>query len=286
MVRERVEIQAFVTSYLARIGGALDECAPGVFRVELPREAAAELEGSSWGWWNSERAHATYYFTFDPERVDEAANVELIAAGSHRLEQIVASVRRLTRSFKVWLPAYECVERMARPPRYVFYRPFYVFLLSVHTNGSPPPLSNLHIAVDRVDRVALRQLAEALPGLPLLDGSPPQSEAAPFEAPELGLDGAFGLAFDELMMHLEHAGSQWADAARWELEQERARLEEFYTIREREGDDVSAERNQRLLELTEMMPRVQVHVRSVGELTLPVTYDEAGRAQHLTFELF
>lgn len=288
MVREDALVKEFVASYIAEMGGVFEEIAPGVFRAELSREASAELEGTTWGLWHSpdDRAHATYYFTFDADRVDAVADTELVVPGSHRLEQMIASVRRLTRGFQAWLPAYECVERMAWQPRYVYYRPFFLFLMKLQTNGGHTPIPGLSVAVDRVDQVALRHLADALPGLPLMDGAPPQSDAAPKEEPLLSLDLAFGLAFDELLTQLEQASSEWADAQRFALESEKYRLMEFFAARERDGDDVSEERNRRLEELEEMMPRVRVEVQSIGDLSLPVTYDENGGVRHLAFELF
>ena len=285
--REQALVRAFVTSYLSCAGAAAEEVSPGILRAEVPARVAAELEGSAWLGWLSPQdapAHVTYYFTFDPSVAARQADVELIAPGSWRLERMAHSVRRTARAFGMWLP----VPRDARydpAGRGLRYRPFYLFLLSLRTPGGAAPYGPVSVAVDRVDQLALRQLAEMLPRLPLRPGRPDDGGETALEPPRTGFERAFELAFEEVLRLLEAGDAAWAGERRSELAREKERLERFYAERAAEGEDVTAERDRRLAELDRLAPRVFVGIEAVADLYLPVAQEEDGTVRHLAFAM-
>lgn len=289
MANEAVRLKALLHGYVEGIGGQIEDVSPGIVRVELPQDAAAEFEGGPWALWRNptanESTHISYYFTFDPLIASERSDVEWIAPGSHRFEQIAASIRRLTGAFRAWLPASRCIDRMRWHPQKIAYRPFLLFLFRINLRGKGKEVRPFPVAVDRVDQLALTHLARVLPGMPLRRGRP-QDEGIPLEPAIASFDVAFATAFDELLSHLENETHNWADEARKAVEAERERLEQFYMERDGEDDRIDVERRQRLGELDALLPRARVDVVSVGDVSLPVAYDDRGGLHHLAFHLF
>lgn len=286
--RDRALVQEFVLGYFTQVGAAIEEVSPGVYRVEVAREVAAELDGTPWFPWYGQdggAAHVTYYFTFDPDTAQLHPDVEHVTIGSQRVEQLIHSVKRNARTASLWLPAFECVRRLKSPPRAVVYRPFFVFHLGLRAQGAGEPRQSFAVAVDRVDQLPLRQLATLLPRLPLRAGRPPAA-AGPLEPARISLEVAFALAFEELLTQLEADDLSWAQQASRALADERARLIQFFAERAAEGDDVAEERERRLAELKARMPRVRVKVESVADVYLPVACEPGGgSARHLAFAL-
>lgn len=278
-------IRSLVLEYLSLLGASVSEVEPDLFRVELDRERAAELEGDSlpaWMWTGGpdRPAQITYYFTFTPETAEKHAEAELIGPNSHRLQQVVESIRRIARAARAYVPLHAggftdeqipAALRAGRPHREgsVRYRPFFFLCLRLDPHGSAEPSRLFHVAVDRVDRLPLRQLAEVLPRLPLAGGTP-HDLGLPVEEPASDLDEAFRIAYDELLETLRREDAPWAQEALSAVEQERERLLGYFAACERDGLDVSEERGLRLAELERMRPRLFVRLQGVCEAYLPV----------------
>lgn len=275
-------VRSFMLRYLELLGATVEEVEPDLFRVELDREKAAELEGDSmpaWMWTSgpTQPAQITYYFTFAPAIAERRPEAELVGLGSHRLQQAVESVRRLARATRAHLPM------DGLPVTGVRYRPFYLLCLRIDHHGATEPSRLFHVAVDRVDGLPLRQLAELFLRLPLCAGAP-AGTGVPVDEPQTDLTGAFLIAYQELLETLQRSDSTWATDALEALERERARLLRYFETCERDGLDVREERVHRLEEIETMRPRVCVRLQAACEAYLPVRI-EGGSVEHLALQL-
>lgn len=273
MVRRSIEAtREIVLAYLDLIGANVEETAPGVIRAELTREEAVELDGGANLFWlhpADARQKQVYYFTFSPEAAERDEEVELVSLGSHRAQQVMQAIRKRAQATRMWLPA----------PGARAYRPFFFLLIRLDFEGSRGFRRIVRIAVDRVDEIPLRQLAEMAPRLPFRPGTP----QGPVEPPVIGLADAFHLAYEEILTELHAADPAWAEEALAAVEAERKRLAAFYDERLQGGDDVSDERACRLAELDAMRPRVTVRLQGAAEAFLPIDR-RGGEVRHLAFD--
>jgi|GEM_PF-1814396 len=280
-------IKAFVLDYLSLLEASVEEVEPDLFRVELDREKAAELETGSmpaWMWTTGPDgpAQITYYFTFSPKVAERHPEAELVGPNSYRLQQVIESVRRIANATSAHLPLDPSSQIPGAPS--VHYRPFYFLCLRVdHLSGWTGMNELFQVAVDRVDRLPLRQLAELFPRLPLVAGRPKGREI-PVEEPACDLAGAFLIAYGELLETLQRADASWAKEALKALADERDRLAGYYEACRREGQDVEEERRHRLDELEKMRPRTLVRLQGACEAYLPVRLS-AGSVEHLALHL-
>ena len=280
---KRNQARRLVLAYFERIGAAVWDLGGDVYRVELTPEQSGELEG---GWtppWSPGRpAQVTHYFTFTPEVADAHGEVELIGFGSHRLMQVIESIRRIGSATRLWLPAARDGRAgLALGKRALAYRPFYLFTLRLESTHPSKPCEARRIAVDRVDQIALQQLAAILPDLPLESGYPPDD--SPVERPAADFARSFHIAFQSLLEALEAEDPSWALDVHRSVDREQERLKEYFSERARAGEEIEDERARRMKELDEARPKLLVRVQGVSELYLPVAR-EGGVIRHLAFE--
>lgn len=285
----RNQVRRLVLTYFELIGADIEEVGNDLFRVEMARDQAAELEGGLWGpaspW--TDQAQVTYYFTFTPEVAEGHGDAELVGLGSHRLQQVIQSIRRIAGATRVWLPAYALGGRLllgAAGGEGISYRPFFLFTLRLDYENTAKPSDILRVAVDRVDQIALTQLAEIVAELPLESGFPATDDGALVEEATADFDRSFAIAFEGALQALEGADHSWAIRAQSIVEQERARLAAYYAERERDGEQVEQEKNRRLSELEASRPKVLVRTQGVSELFLPVARLN-GTARYLAFDM-
>lgn len=284
MQKSADDVAEFVLTYFDLLGASIEEAAPGLYRVELARELAAELEGDAmpaWMWSSSPHlpAHVTYYFTFSPEVAEKHPDAELISPGSHRLQQVIRSVREIGRATRAHLPIAPFIESGVCAPHELCYRPFHLFCLRLDFHGGASFSGLFPVAVDLVDLLPLRQLAELIPRLDLEPGSPPEA-GIPVETPRAGLKASFAVAYREVLESLERSDPSWAQHSLQAIERERERLLTYFAAAEQDGVDVREQRALRLDELERMHPRVFVEPRGVCETYLPVRV-RGGSVQHL-----
>lgn len=319
-------VQSFVLRYFRLLGARIEEVQPGLFRIEIDRGLAGELERDTmpaWMWVSGPNppAHVTYYFAFSPEVAERHTDAELVSPGSHRLQQVIESVRDIAKGTRAHLPLPWHAARHA-PGAEIRYRPFYVFCLRAEFHGARPFSRLFCVAVDLVDLLPLRQLGELFPRLHLAPGRPDEADVpstalispapsvrngevslgprepggpraaliaaarsirpggVPVETARADLETAFAIAYRELLDALATADARWAEETLASVEQERRRLTAYFADCERDGLDVSEEREHRLAELEQMSPRVFVRLQGVCEAYLPVRYAE-GSVEHL-----
>lgn len=282
------DVAQFVLAYFELLGAVIEPVEPGLYRIELDRELAAELEGETmpaWMWASGPRqpAHITYYFTFTPEVAEAHPDAELISPGSHRLQQVIHSVRGIGRATRAHLLADPLLQRGSYVPSELRYRPFHLFCLRIDFHGGSQEGRLFCVAVDLVELLPLRQLAELIPRLPLRPGIPPGADI-PIEAPRADLATSFAVAYREILESLERADPSWAEHALQAVERERERLLAYFADCERDGLNVQDERRRRLEELDRMRPRALVQLRGVCEAYLPVCVGE-GSVEHLALAL-
>ena len=280
------QVRRLVLAYFERLGARIEDLENDLFRVEMSPAQAAELEGG-WTpvpgpWTPGAPAQATYYFTFSPGTAEAHAEAELLAPGSRRLDQVIASIRRIGGATRVWLPA-PAGSRGASPFARLYYRPFYLFTLGIEFTNVPKAAEVARAAVDAVDQIALAHGAELIAGLPLESGYPDGRDGIPVEAAGIDAASAFPLAYESVLQRLEAQDSSWALSAGAAIDRERDRLLAFLAAREKAGDDVAAERERRLAELEKSRPGAIVRVRGVAEVFLPVLR-EGESVHHLAFE--
>ena len=248
----------------------------------------------------------TYYFTFFPEVAERHPEAELVSPGSHRLQQVIKSVRQIAEGTHAHLPFLDShfspkdreAAGLGELEEATGYRPFYIFCLRVEFHGVRPLSRLFCVAVDLVDLIPLRQLGElfhasvcfrtllglldpAIPGSRLLRSRPGVRTPSPrIEAPRADLDTAFRIAYQEVLETLGATDPSWAEETWALIQEERRRLSTYFTDCEHEGIDVVEEQERRLAELDRMRPRVFVRLQGVCEAYLPVRYVD-GRVEYL-----
>ena len=136
------------------------------------------------------------------------------------------------------------------------------------------------MAVDRVDLLPLRQLAELFPRLTSGPAAPPEHGDPRRASPRPDLQARFAIAYRELLESLERTDPRLGAGGSRAPERERERLLATSPIVSGTALDVSEERERRLAELEQMRPRVFVRLQGVCEAYLPVRYLE-GSVEHL-----
>lgn len=305
-------VQSFVIRYFQLLGAAVQEVDDGLFRIELDRRLAAELEGDTmppWMWMSgpAQPTQITYYFTFFPDVAERHPEAELVSPGSHRLQQVIESVRQIAEGTRAHLPFLDShfspkdreAAGLGELEEATGYRPFYIFCLRVEFHGVRPLSRLFCVAVDLVDLIPLRQLGELFSRLRLLPDAPrplgpsdPRVSTSPrsrpgvrtpsprIEAPRADLDTAFRIAYQEVLETLGATDPSWAEETWALIQEERRRLSTYFTDCEHEGIDVVEEQERRLAELDRMRPRVFVRLQGVCEAYLPVRYVD-GRVEYL-----
>ena len=214
MVAGREGVKGFVMHYFQSLGARIEEVEGDLYRIELDRQLAAELEGDAmpaWMWLSgpNQPAQITYYFTFTPAVAERFSEAELISPGSHRLQQVVESVRKIGRATRAHLPVDPALARGALVPQEICYRPFHVFCVRIEFHAARHASRLFCVAVDRVDMLPLSQLGELFPRLNLASGVPGDGEI-PIEQAKAGIEASFGIAYRELLESLERTDPGWA----------------------------------------------------------------------------
>ncbi len=199
-MRAPATVEAFTVEALERLGGAVEEQAPGLFTVLWPVAGAGEVE--------------TRQLAFDPEALAEALDAELVTFGSPTLEEIVRRATESGRVARAFLnaavsPSRRTAELLARSYRFAegawsavtgrpWWMPAGVFLFRARYLSDAREEELLEVAVGLTDLRILRRLAEAIERHGLIADT---HEAWPMLA-EASVADAYGAARAELERRL------------------------------------------------------------------------------------
>lgn len=166
MLQSNAELQKFVLAYFTALGADPRKAGAGVWRVELSPEQKTELEGSSMPYLAPASERSVLYFTFDRAAAAADQEVELIAPGSRRLEQICSSLRRNGRVTQLQL--------LARGR--ALFRPTLLLHLRAERRGGGLVESLHAVWIDLVDgRHKLWDASGRLPAFPFQEGKPSEN---------------------------------------------------------------------------------------------------------------
>ncbi len=237
------KIRSFVLGYLHALGAQLNEEGP-LLRVELTPEQLAEVEGRSgprWGIYGlaEESTNSVIYLAFHPGDARADPRAELIAPGSHRLEQMIASAMRQGRLSRfTMLPAGQ------RAPGAELYHTCLLVHMRVTLEGRYPQEQLIAAGIDltagRLRQELLRQAETAL-----------FSDMVPEQVAKRALSVAAGLelAVRYTATTLGQQDDGWAREALLALAAERRILQQYYV------QDGSADRVEQALRLAELERR-------------------------------
>jgi hypothetical protein len=288
-VKAPATVEQFTVAALERLGGAVEEQAPGLFTALWPVPGKTDV--------------ATRQLAFDPEVLDEAPAAELVTFASPTLEEIVrlaAASGRVARAFlnAVVPPSRRTAELLARSYRFTecawsaatarpWWTPAGVFLFRARYLSDAREEELLEVALGLAELRILRRLPEAIERHGVVADTPEawpmQAEARPAEAYaaaraelECRLVAPLGLRRRELASRLAREASRataYFDELYREAEEQQSRLSgdapERATLtskltairREREGRIAELQRKYRL--------EAEVALLSVLRLYLP-----------------
>jgi hypothetical protein len=288
-VKAPATVEQFTVAALERLGGAVEEQAPGLFTALWPVPGKTDVE--------------TRQLAFDPEVLDEAPAAELVTFASPTLEEIVrlaAASGRVARGFlrAVVPPSRRTAELLARSYRFTecawsaetarpWWTPVGVFLFRARYLSDAREEELLEVALGLAELRILRRLPEAIERHGVVADAPEawpmQAEVHPAEAYaaaraelERRLVTPLGLRRRELGSRLAREASRattYYDELYREAEEQQSRLPadapERATLasklmairREREGRTAELQRKYRL--------EAEVALLSVLRLYLP-----------------
>lgn len=261
------QLRQFVQDYFATLGAAIS-AEGGILRVELNPDQLAELEGRTGPRMSFfgclEEGTTVLYFAFDQDTAAAVPNAELVAPGSHRLEQMYASALRQGR-----IGLFTLVPRGALEPLDELHTPYLLLHFRIAYEGRCqseqliPVCVNLcngdeHPAIARQAENA--ELAETLPRRVAMR--------------KLGFGDAWKVACKAVVERLRTQDDGWAREALLALAQEKRFLEQFYAQQcADEADDLAAERAERLAEADRRSrPRAIARTTLAAVLMAPASF--------------
>lgn len=227
--RQTEKLRLFVTTYLNELGASLTYEGP-LLRAELTAEQFAELEGRSlspWGIYSNTNAQANsvIYLAFNTADANDL-RAELIAPGSHRLQQMITSARHHGH-----LGRFTILSSEHTPPYDEQYYPYLLIHMKVSFAGRNRHEKLLPIGVN----LSSGQLC------PMLAKYCAEGELSP-EVPtrvasrNITVADAFELAREYTIDQLRHEDDGWAREALLALAVEMRTLRSYYAQHKVQAD--------------------------------------------------
>jgi hypothetical protein len=240
---QRNQLKQFVISYFTLLNAAITE-QDNLLRVELLPDQLAELEGRSWPpsnlWLNlPEEGITVLYLTCDAEGVTRHEQVELVAPGSHRLEQMIASVRRHGKLAFLRLAPSSAVSDENQP-----HRPYMLFVVRIALEGQRKHEQLYAVCIDMVSGCSCPQLTQLIKQNHLLDKTAPKVLPRQVDFPT-----AWHTACLEVQRHLQRQDDGWARESLLALAQERRLVDQFYSEQMQATPALRAEWQERVAEV-------------------------------------
>lgn len=220
---QKNQLKQFTINYFTLLGAAVT-VQGDLLRVELLPEQLAELEGRTWPpssfWLNqSEEGITVLYLAFDAASVAQHEQAELIAPGSHRLEQMFASARRHGQ-----LALLRLVPSGMQYSEHQPHRPYLLFVFRISLEGQRKIEQLCTICIDMVSGFPCPRLIHHIKQIPLAD------KAVRNVLPrQIGFQAAWQTACTEVLRQLQRQDDGWARESLLALAQERRLVDQFYT---------------------------------------------------------
>ncbi|HHT27568.1 MAG TPA: hypothetical protein GXZ82_10020 [Firmicutes bacterium] len=253
---ERNQLKQFTVNYFTLLGAAVTEQGD-LLRVELLPDQLAELEGRAWPqssyWLNQpEEGITVLYLAFDAANVSQHEQAELVAPGSHRLEQMLTSARKHGQLAILRLvpPGTPC-------SRHQPHHPYLLFVFRIALEGQRKTEQLCTICIDMLSGEPCPQLLQHIKQTPLVD------KAVKNVLPrQISFQTSWQTACAEVLRQLERQDDGWARESLLALAQERRLVDLFYTEQAQKDAGRATEWQERVAE-AERRVRPRALIRTV-----------------------